>query len=63
MYKLERNGKTVEHIVMTGKLGYKIYQMPVRNDLVFDTKEQAMQVAKLLDADVVEILTTFARVA
>ena len=48
---------------MTGELGYKIYQMPVRNDLVFETEEQAMQVAKLLEADVVEVLTKFARVA
>ena len=50
MYKLERNGKTVQHTVMSGKLGYKVYQTPKIIDLVFDTKEQAEQVAKILDA-------------
>ena len=62
LYKLERNGKTVERIVMSGDLGYKVYQIPEIIDLVFDTEEQAKQVAKILDAKVV-VHQEYARVA
>jgi hypothetical protein len=62
LYKLERNGKTVERIVMSGDLGYKVYQIPEIIDLVFDTEEQAKQVAKMLDAKVV-VHQEYARVA
>ncbi len=62
LYKLERNGKIVERIVMSGDLGYKVYQIPEIIDLVFDTKEQAKQVANILDAKVV-VHQEYARVA
>ena len=53
-YGLERNGVLVTHAVMSGPVGYKVYQYPVVDDLVFDTKEKAEEVANIMqDAEVV----------
>ena len=39
---------------MKGPVSYKVYQYPVVDDLVFDTKEKAEEVANLMqDAEVV----------
>jgi len=55
-----RNNKIVQHVVMTGKLGYKIYKTPVVTNLTFDNRDTALQVAKLLNAEVVEELAKVA---
>ena len=60
MYKLIRNNKIVQHVVMTGELGYMIYKTPVVTNLVFDSRDKALEVAKLLNAEVAE---EFAKVA
>ena len=53
-FALERNGVVVTHAVMTGTVGYKIYQYPVQTDLVFDIEEKAQEVATLIGAKVVK---------
>ena len=53
-YGLERNGVLVTHAVMSGPVGYKVYQYPVKADLVFDTEEKAQDVATLIGAKVIE---------
>lgn len=46
---------------MSGPVGYKVYQYPVKTDLVFDTKESAQEVATLIDAKVVEYFYDIAK--
>jgi len=53
-FALERNGVVVTHAVMSGPVGYKIYQYPVQTDLVFDIEEKAQEVAILIGAKVVK---------
>lgn len=53
-FALERNGVVITHAVMSGPIGYKIYQYPVQTDLVFDTEEKAQDVATLIGAKVIE---------
>lgn len=60
-YGLERNGVLVTHAVMSGPVGYKVYQYPVKKDLVFDTEESAQEVATLIDAKVVEYFYDIAK--
>tara|TARA_E500000331_G_scaffold357753_1_gene420787 strand:+ start:445 stop:654 length:210 start_codon:yes stop_codon:yes gene_type:complete len=60
-YGLERNGVLITHAVMSGPAGYKVYQYPVKTDLVFDTKESAQEVATLIDAKVVEYFYDIAK--
>ena len=45
---------------MTGELAYMIYKTPVVTNLVFDSRDKALEVAKLLNAEVAE---EFAKVA
>ena len=45
---------------MTGTIGYMIYKTPTVMDLTFDTEDKALDVAKILNAKVVE---EFAKVA
>jgi len=53
-YAIQRNGDLVQHVSMKGPVSYKVYQYPVVDDLVFDTKEKAVEVANIMqDAEVV----------
>jgi|TARA_R100000541_G_scaffold1705_5_gene6563 hypothetical protein len=49
-----RNNKIVQQIVMTGEVGYMIYKTPVIINLTFDNRDKALEVAKILNAKVVE---------
>ena len=53
-YALEKNGALVTHAVMSGPVGYKVYQYPVKTELVFDNEEKAQEVATLIGAKVIE---------
>tara|TARA_B110000211_G_scaffold54069_1_gene59852 strand:+ start:814 stop:1008 length:195 start_codon:yes stop_codon:yes gene_type:complete len=53
-YALEKNGAVVTHAVMSGPVGYKVYQYPVKTELVFDNEEKAQEVATLIGAKVIE---------
>ena len=46
---------------MSGPVGYKVYQYPVKTDLVFDNEEKAQEVATLIDAKVVEYFYDIAK--
>ena len=39
---------------MSGPVGYKVYQYPVKTELVFDNEEKAQEVATLIGAKVIE---------
>ena len=51
----------IRHEDMSVHVAYKVYQYPVKTDLVFDTKESAQEVATLIDAKVVEYFYDIAK--